>query len=83
VALTSDEVLAGLAEIIAEEVTVDAAAVSADQNLLSDLDIDSLSRLTIATQAEDQFKVTIPDEEINKFVTVGDLADYIVNAQKL
>jgi len=77
-----DEVLAGLAAIIAEEVEVDAASVSADQTLLNDLDIDSLSRLTIATQAEDEFKVSIPDEEINKFVTVGDLANYIINAQK-
>jgi len=76
-----DEVLAGLAAIIAEEVEVDAASVSGDQTLLNDLDIDSLSRLTIATQAEDEFKVSIPDEEINKFVTVGDLADFIVNAQ--
>jgi acyl carrier protein len=77
-----DEVMAGLAAIIAEEVEVDAASVSADQTLLNDLDIDSLSRLTIATQAEDEFKVSIPDEEINKFVTVGDLANYIVNAQR-
>jgi acyl carrier protein len=80
-ALSLDEVTAGLAEIIAEEVDIDAAAVTGDQVLLTDLDIDSLSRLTIATQAEDQFHVTIPDEEINKFVTVGDLANFIVAAQ--
>lgn len=81
-ALSLDEVTAGLAEIIAEEVDIDAAAVTGDQVLLTDLDIDSLSRLTIATQAEDTFHVTIPDEEINKFVTVGDLANFIVAAQK-
>ena len=81
-ALSLDEVTAGLAEIIAEEVDVDAASVTGDQVLVSDLDIDSLSRLTIATQAEDQFHVTIPDEEITKFVTVGDLANFIVAAQK-
>ena len=81
-AFSVDEVLAGLAAIIAEEVEVDAASVSADQTLLNDLDIDSLSRLTIATQAEDEFKVSIPDEEINKFATVGDLANYIVDAQR-
>jgi len=82
VAFSIDEVLAGLAAIIAEEVEVDAASVNADQTLLNDLDIDSLSRLTIATQAEDEFKVSIPDEEINKFATVGDLANYIVDAQR-
>ena len=81
-AFSIDEVLAGLAAIIAEEVEVDAASVNADQTLLNDLDIDSLSRLTIATQAEDEFKVSIPDEEINKFATVGDLANYIVDAQR-
>lgn len=80
-AVSLDEVLAGLAEIIAEEVTVDAASVNSAQTLVGDLDIDSLSRLTIATQAEDQFNVSIPDEEINKFVTVGDLANFIADAQ--
>jgi acyl carrier protein len=81
-ALSFDEVMAGLAGIIAEEVTYDAAAINASQSLTTDMDVDSLSRLTIATQAEDQFKVTIPDEEINNFVTVGDLAKFIVDAQK-
>jgi len=76
-----DEVLAGLAEIIAEEIAIDAASINGTQALVADLDVDSLSRLTIATQAEDQFRVSIPDEEIARFVTVGDIADYIIAAQ--
>lgn len=76
-----DEVLAGLAEMIAEEIAIDAATVNEAQALVADLDIDSLSRLTIATQAEDQFRVSIPDDEISRFVTVGDIADSILTAQ--
>ena len=69
--------MAGLSEIIAEEIGIAAAEVRADQTLTHDLDIDSLSRLTIVTQAEDQFKVSVPDDVLLAFTTVGDIAAYI------
>ena len=78
---TEHDILAGLANIISEETGADPATITPEQTISGDLDLDSLSRLTIATHAEDMFNVAIPDEEIDKFYTVADLATYITNAK--
>ena len=79
-ALSNDEVLAGLAEIVNEETGIDAAEVTAEKSFTDDLDIDSLSMMTIVTVAEEKFEVTIPDEEVANLATVKDAVDFIVSA---
>ena len=80
-ALSEQEVLAGLAEIVVEETGVDAADVQLGKSFTDDLDIDSLSMMTIVTLAEEKFDVRIPDEEVKNLVTVGDAVSYIASAQ--
>lgn len=80
-AMTEQEILAGLAEIVNEETGLDAESVQLDKSFTDDLDIDSLSMMTIVTQAEDKFSVTIPDDEVKNLVTVGDAVSYIAGAQ--
>ncbi|MCL2595236.1 MAG: phosphopantetheine-binding protein [Promicromonosporaceae bacterium] len=71
---TEDEVLAGLAEIIADEMGCPAEAVRADSTLVDDLEIDWFSRLAIITAAEDVFGSRVPLADAPTFATVGDLA---------
>ncbi|MCL1800293.1 MAG: acyl carrier protein [Promicromonosporaceae bacterium] len=78
---TETEIKNGIAEIIAEEIGVPAADITPGKLLVGDLDIDSLSRLTIITQVEDQFKITIPDDAIDGFDSVADLVVYVAAAQ--
>ena len=78
---TENEVLAGLAEIVAEETGLPADTVTAEKSFTDDLDIDSLSMMTIVTHAEDKFGVTIPDDEVKNLVTVGDAVRFIAGAQ--
>ncbi|PJI93414.1 acyl carrier protein [Luteimicrobium subarcticum] len=80
-AYTSEEVLTGLAEIVAEESGQPASAVVREASFTDDLDIDSLSMMTIVTHAEDKFDVRIPDEDVKNLSTVGDAVDYITKAQ--
>ncbi|MCB2414052.1 acyl carrier protein [Demequina sp. TTPB684] len=80
-ALSEQEVLAGLAEIVAEETGIDTGDVQLDKSFTDDLDIDSLSMMTIVTLAEEKFDVRIPDEEVKNLVTVGDAVNYITTAQ--
>ena len=80
-ALSENEVLEGLAEIVAEETGLDAADVQNEKSFTDDLDIDSLSMMTIVTLAEEKFDVRIPDEEVKNLVTVGDAVSYITTAQ--
>ncbi|GAA2528378.1 acyl carrier protein [Rarobacter incanus] len=80
-ALSENEVLAGLTEIIVEETGIDADDVELGKSFTDDLDIDSLSMMTIVAQAEDKFSVTIPDDEVKNLATVGDAVSFITGAQ--
>ena len=80
-ALSQSEVLAGLAEIVNDETGIAADAVQLDKSFTDDLDIDSISMMTIVVNAEDKFGVKIPYEEVKNLVTVGDAVNFITNAQ--
>lgn len=80
-AFTEAEVLAGLAEIVNEETGLAVEAVEADKSFTDDLDIDSISMMTIVVNAEERFDVKIPDDEVKNLITVKDAVDYIVGAQ--
>ena len=75
-----EEILAGLAEIVNEETGVEVEDVQLDKSFAEDLDIDSISMMTIVVNAEEKFEVTIPDEEVKNLKTVGDAVDFIANA---
>ena len=47
---------------------------------LDKLGLDSLAKIDLAVAAEDRFGIAIPDEDLERFVTVGDLLDYILRA---
>lgn len=80
-AYNAEEILAGLAEIVNEETGVETAEVQLDKSFTDDLDIDSISMMTIVVNAEDKFDVKIPDEEVKNLVTVGDAVKFIEEAQ--
>jgi len=79
-ASSDTEILEGLAEIINEETGIPASDVLPDKSFTDDLDIDSLSMMTIVVNAEDRFDVKIPDEEVKNLRTVGDAVAFIQHA---
>ena len=79
-AMTEQEILEGLGEIIDEVAGVPADQVTPDKTFVDDLDIDSLSMVEIATMAEDRFHVSIPDSELAKLKTVGDVLEFLAAA---
>ena len=78
---SKDEILAGLAEIVNEETGLETEAVQLDKSFTEDLDIDSISMMTIVVNAEEKFDVTIPDEEVKNLKTVEDAVNFIATAQ--
>ena len=80
-AASQEEIIAGLAEIIEEVTGIEPSEVTVEKSFVDDLDIDSLSMMTIVTLAEEKFDVRIPDEEVKNLVTVGDAVSYITKAQ--
>ena len=80
-ALSTEEVLAGLAELINDETGIATDSVALDKSFTDDLDIDSISMMTIVVNAEEKFDVKIPDDEVKNLTTVGDAVSFIVKAQ--
>lgn len=80
-ALSQAEVLAGLAELVNDETGIAADAVQMEKSFTDDLDIDSISMMTIVVNAEDKFSVKIPDEEVKNLITVADAVNFITAAQ--
>ncbi len=79
--MSNSEIVSGLAEIVEEVAGIDAAEVTVDKSFVDDLDIDSLSMVEIAVQAEDRFNVKIPDDALADLKTVGDAVDFIAKHQ--
>ncbi|WP_136193294.1 acyl carrier protein [Actinomyces procaprae] len=71
------DILATVTEIVAEEAGVDTSLVTPTSRFADDLDIDSLGLLTIATQLEERFGVTLDDALIPSLPTVGALVDLV------
>ena len=68
-----------LKKILAEQLDVDADSITKDSLLIEDLGADSLDAIDSVMSVEDEFKIEVPDEIIEKIETVGDMLNYIEN----
>ena len=73
----SQDILAGLAEIVNEVAGIPAESVQMEKSFVDDLDVDSLSMVEVVMACEDKFGVTIPDTEVKNLNTVADAVNYI------
>jgi len=66
-------------DIISEQMGVDKSEITRDTSFINDLNADSLDTVELVMEFEDEFDMSIPDEEAEKIQTVGAAIDYIVN----
>jgi acyl carrier protein len=76
-ALSQEEILEGLAEIVNEVAGIDASEVTLEKSFTGDLDVDSLTMVEVVVAAEEKFSVKIPDDAVKDLSTVGDAVGYI------
>ena len=54
------------------------SSITDEASLTRDLGLDSLDTVDLILQMEDQFKVSIPDEDYPKLQSVGQINDYLL-----
>ncbi len=66
-------------KILANQLKVNEDDISLESNILKDLGADSLDVLQLLMTIEDEKGIRVPDEEFAKFITVGDVVNYLEN----
>ncbi len=66
-----------VAEIVAEQMGVDKAQITRETSFVNDLGADSLDTVELVMEFEDEFDISIPDEDAERIQTVGQAIDYV------
>ena len=65
--------------IVAEQLGVKEEEVTNDASFVDDLGADSLDTVELVMEFEDEFEISIPDEDAEKIQTVGNAVEYITS----
>ena len=69
-------------DIICEQMGADKTEITRETSFINDLNADSLDTVELVMEFEDEFDVSIPDEEAEKIQTVGAAVDYVAKVAK-
>ena len=65
-----------LKKILIEQLNVSEDKITMEANIVEDLQADSLSVMQIIMELEEEFGLTVEDEDVNHLHTVGDIVRY-------
>jgi len=74
---TREEILEKVREIVSEQMGVDKGEINMQTSFVNDLNADSLDTVELVMELEDEFDMSIPDEEAEKLQTVGAAVEFI------
>ena len=66
-----------ICELLADKFDADASTMTMDTSIKDDPNADSLDVVELMMDLEEQFGITISDEEAMKLSTIGDIVKYI------
>ena len=71
------EIAERIIEIVAEKMDRPKEEISEDKSFENDLGTDSLDIVELMMDIEDEFDLSIPEEEAQKISTIGDAINYV------
>ncbi|OEH80087.1 acyl carrier protein ACP [Cyclospora cayetanensis] len=72
-----EELVQKVKEVVAEQLGADISKITPQSHFIKDLEADSLDSVELVMAFEEEFGVSIPDEEATKITTVQEAVDYI------
>lgn len=70
-------ILEKIQNILADQLDIPAESITAETNIVEDLGADSLDVVELVMSVEDEFGLSISDEDAAELTTVGKLVEYI------
>lgn len=68
-------------ELLAQQFEISADSISVETNIVDDLGGDSLDVVDLIMSVEEEFGISIPDEDAVELSTVGKIVEYIEKQQ--
>ena len=68
-------------DIVCEQMGASKEKVTEETSFINDLGADSLDTVELVMEFEDEFEISIPDEDAEKIQTVGAAVTYITSKQ--
>ena len=75
--MTAEEIEDKVFGIVSEQMAINKAEIARETAFINDLNADSLDIVELVMEFEDNFDMSIPDEEAEKIKTIGQAIDYI------
>ena len=75
--METEEIFEKVKTVIVEQLGIDESSVRMESSFLDDLGADSLDIVEFIMALEEEFGIEIPDEDVEKIVTVKDVVEYI------
>ena len=72
-------ILEKLKNIFERDFDIEGDEITPDTNLFLDLDFDELDLYDMVMSVEDVFEMELPDEELEKIKTIGDIIKFVEN----
>ena len=66
-----------LYELIMNQLGVERAQLAPEARILDDLGADSLDVVELVMAREEDFDITVPDEDVENLATIGDVQTYL------
>ncbi len=64
-------------ELLVSELQINESDITLDAELSADLGINSIELADLVLICEEKFDLTIEDEDLHSFITVGDVVNYL------
>ena len=64
-------------EILGEFIDIDPDTITPESNIRTDIGLNSLDCVSLAEELENEYNIEIPNSELSKFKTIGDVISYI------
>src|SRR5215475_3104082 len=73
----NNDVAERLRATVAKELKQDVSSITPEHTLRGDLKLNSLDAIELMFRIEEEFDLSIPDDDMQGFVKVGDVIDYL------